>query len=189
VLNDPNLPFFEAMPNIGPTGKILRKPGSIMKSRSFAIAQATLTRSLDMIFVQSLSLKLIVRCLVLLNVQRLTRTRDHGYSVDERMKFAGHSNPRIFFNAYGSATSTVDGIPTTFDNRPLRSDHVGLFRGWLLRRHPRMWQSLPAQARYYLVSTSESIALTSEIEALSENIRSSTSEAQSAKDQARRQDL
>ncbi|EEQ87177.1 uncharacterized protein BDCG_02297 [Blastomyces dermatitidis ER-3] len=35
---------------------------------------------------------------------------ENGYSINERMKFGGHTDPRVFSGSYMSSTSSVDGV-------------------------------------------------------------------------------
>jgi hypothetical protein len=63
---------------------------------------------------------------VYLRAPRPRRCGDNDYSVAERIKFSGHSNPNIFFNSYMSQLSAVDG-QASFLGEELCRDHIGDF--------------------------------------------------------------
>ncbi|EEP78591.1 predicted protein [Uncinocarpus reesii 1704] len=81
-----------------------------------------------------------------IRAEALVKADENGYSPDQRMQFGGHSDPRIFFNDYMSSVSSVQGVGNIL-NLTLRDDISQHFRGLLMRRHPQMWQSLPAKLR------------------------------------------
>ena len=103
---------------------------------------------------------------------------DNGYSVAERMKFAGHNNPDTFLGSYMPQISTVDGI-SSYWNRKRRTVHLEGFRGLSLHHHPQMLQSLPAKVEADLESRVEFIAINQEIEALGEKLRRFSSDDKS----------
>ena len=43
-------------------------------------------------------------------VRHANSVKDNGYSISERMKFAGHNNADTFFGSYAPELSTVDGM-------------------------------------------------------------------------------
>ncbi|OJD27479.1 hypothetical protein ACJ73_01118 [Blastomyces percursus] len=80
---------------------------------------------------------------------------ENGYSIEELMQFADHGgNPRIYFESYMSSTSTVAGVSNMFGLGP-RPDLAETFRGFTLRRHPRLWQTLPARLSQDLEDSEE----------------------------------
>ena len=87
------------------------------------------------------------------------------------MKFAGHLNPKTFPKYYMAPLSTVDG-QASFLGQKLRKDYIEDFRSMALNRHPQLWQSLPAKLQYELECRPDFVALTDEILALSEKIKS-----------------
>src|SRR5947207_14325149 len=91
---------------------------------------------------------------------------DSGYSIAERMKFAGHTNPNTFFESYMLQMSTVDG-QSSYWGRERRTIHLNVFRGLSLHHHPQLLQSLPAKLQADLERRPDFVALNSEIESLS----------------------
>lgn len=83
----------------------------------------------------------------------------------------------------------MDGISNILENLPRRTDHIDMFRGWSLQRHPRLWQALPAKLQFDLVYSPEAVTLTAEIDALNDRIRTAVSPMQSSQDQSLRQKL
>lgn len=113
---------------------------------------------------------------------------DNGYSIAERMKFAGHNNADTFFGSYMPQLSTVDGI-SSYWNRKRRTVHLEGFRGLSLHHHPQMLQSLPAKVEADLEASADFIAINKELESLKENLRSSSLEEECQPDRARRVEL
>ena len=96
--------------------------------------------------------------------------QDNGYSVAERMKFAGHNNADTFLGSYMPQLSTVDGI-SSYWNRKRRTVHLEGFRGLSLHYHPQILQSLPAKVESDLESRADFNAINQEIEALGQKFR------------------
>ncbi len=113
---------------------------------------------------------------------------DNGYSIAERMKFAGHFDPNTFVTSYMSQLSTVDGQGSFF-GQELRRDHLEDFRGLSLHRHPQLWQSLPAKHRFELERRPEFIAVDKEIETLAWKLENASDAEETQPYQVRRQEL
>ncbi|KMW67484.1 hypothetical protein BDDG_12146 [Blastomyces dermatitidis ATCC 18188] len=80
-----------------------------------------------------------------MRAEGLVRTNENGHSMEELMQMAGHGgNPRIFFEHYMSSTSSVQGVSNIL-KLERRKDIAEPFRGLTLRRHPQLWQALPAK--------------------------------------------
>ena len=114
--------------------------------------------------------------------------KDNGYSVDERMVFAGHRNPRTFRSYYTAAMSTVDG-QGSFLGTELRKDHLEVFRSMSKRRNPQLWQSLPAKEQDNLEQREDFVAINDQIESLTNDIQQENVEDEKRELQARRQEL
>ncbi len=113
---------------------------------------------------------------------------DNGYSEAQRMKFAGHINPRTFLKSYMPSVSAVDG-QSSFLAQPLRKDHIEDFRGMSLYRHPQLWQSLPAKMQYDFERREDFMACQREIESLNAATRTTMAEEDRQRDRLRRQEL
>ncbi|KAG9773168.1 hypothetical protein KCU88_g5872, partial [Aureobasidium melanogenum] len=100
----------------------------------------------------------------------LVKADDNGYSIAERMKFAGHENSDTFFGSYMPQISTVDG-QSSYWGKARRTVYLEGFRGLSLQHHPQMLQSLPAKVEANLKGRADFIALNEEIESLGERIR------------------
>jgi hypothetical protein len=111
-------------------------------------------------------------------------SKDNGYSIAERIKFAGHINPGTFLNSYMAQLSTVDG-QASFLGQRLRRDHIEDLRGLSLRRHPQLQQFLPAKIRHNLERRPDFISVQEDINNLTEKI----AQEDSKQDRARRQQL
>jgi hypothetical protein len=103
------------------------------------------------------------------------------------MKFAGQNNPNTFLGFYMSQISTVDG-QNSFLGKEIRRDYIEDLRGMSLRRHPQLWQSLPAKLQYELEQRPDFIEIEEEMESLAKVIKAAGPE-NSQKDQARRREL
>ncbi|KAF2195618.1 hypothetical protein K469DRAFT_758244 [Zopfia rhizophila CBS 207.26] len=108
--------------------------------------------------------------------EALIKADDNGYSMEERMKFAGHRNPNTFRWSYMAPMSTVDG-QGSFLNTELRRDHIEDFRSLSLPRQPQLLQSLPAKEQYALESRPDFIAIEDKIQELTEKIWRADTEA------------
>lgn len=113
---------------------------------------------------------------------------DNGYSIAERMKFAGHNNADTFFGSYAPELSTVDGM-ASYWNRKHRTVHLEGFRGLSLHYHPHMLQSLPAKVECNLENRVEFISINEEIAMLREKLRVIASEDEASPARARREEL
>ena len=114
-------------------------------------------------------------------------TEDNGYSIAERIKFAGHENSDTFFGSYMPQISTVDGQSSFWGNKR-RTVYLKGFRGLSLQHHPQMLQSLPAKVEANLEERPDFVALNKEIESLGEKIRQPLAERESQRDRARREE-
>ncbi|KAI9773400.1 MAG: hypothetical protein M1840_007615 [Geoglossum simile] len=148
-----DVPFFQTTNSQGPTGKI-------QKSNSFSRQLVTLGRRAG--YKENVTVHDARR-------EALIKADDHGYSIAERMKFAGHINPNTFLDSYMAKISTVDG-QASFLGQKLRQDHIEDLRGLSLHRHPQVWQSLPAKIQCDLECRSDFIAIQKKINTLTEKI-------------------
>ncbi|KAH0542349.1 hypothetical protein FGG08_003287 [Glutinoglossum americanum] len=147
-----DMPFFRTATFEGPTNKI-------QKSNSFSHQLVALGRRAgyeENITVHDARREALIKA-------------DDGYSIAERMKFAGHIDSSTFLNSYMAQISTVDG-QASFLGQKLRGDHIEDLRGMSLRRHPQLWHSLPAKIRCDLECRSDLIALQKDIDTLTEKI-------------------
>ncbi|MCJ1278125.1 hypothetical protein MMC21_005940 [Puttea exsequens] len=102
--------------------------------------------------------------------EALVKADDNGYSISERMKFAGHNNADTFFGSYAPELSTVDGM-ASYWNKKRRTIHLEGFRGLSLHHHPQLLQSLPSKVEADLDNCSEFISINKEIDILGEKLR------------------
>jgi hypothetical protein len=105
-----DVPFFQTMTSQGPTGKI-------QKSTSFGGQLVALSRQAGYeknITVHDAQREALIKAdgmvLIQLDLFFLTNSlnEDNGYSIAERMKFAGHINPNTFLKSYIAQISTVE---------------------------------------------------------------------------------
>lgn len=113
---------------------------------------------------------------------------DNGYSIAERMKFAGHNNADTFFGSYAPELSTVDGM-ASYWNKKRRTVHLEGFRGLSLHHHPQLLQSLPAKVEANLDNCAEFVSINKEIEILGEKLRGIMVEDEAQPARARREEL
>ena len=113
---------------------------------------------------------------------------DNGYSIAERMKFAGHNNADTFFGSYAPELSTVDGM-ASYWNKKRRTVHLEGFRGLSLHHHPQLLQSLPAKVEANLDDCADFVSINKEIEMLGEKLRGITLEDEAQPARARREEL
>ncbi|KAJ4502326.1 hypothetical protein HRR76_005404 [Exophiala dermatitidis] len=118
----------------------------------------------------------------------LVKADDNGYSIAERMKFAGHENSDTFFGSYMPQISTVDG-QASYWGKARRTVYLEGFRGLSLQHHPQMLQSLPAKVEANLKERADFIVLNEEIESLGERIRRLPVEHDSQRERTRREEL
>ncbi|OJD10975.1 hypothetical protein ACJ73_09645, partial [Blastomyces percursus] len=121
-----------------------------------------------------------------IRAEALVRADENGYSKDELMKFAGPGDPRMFFESYMPATSSVGGIENILDLAH-RGDISMHFRGLSLRRHPRLWQALPAKVRQELEDSPECAKLNDQIDELTARIQATRLDNMRQKIQDQRQ--
>src|SRR5947207_6974434 len=110
---------------------------------------------------------------------------DSGYSIAERMKFAGHTNPNTFFESYMPQMSTIDG-QSSYWGRERRTIHLQGFRGLSLHHHPQLLQSLPAKVQDDLERRPDFVALNNEIQSLSVKAMANAKDDERQQAQARR---
>ncbi len=122
------------------------------------------------------------------SVRNADFSEDNGYSIAERMKFAGHNNADTFFGSYAPELSTVDGM-ASYWNKRRRTVHLEGFRGLSLHHHPQLLQSLPAKVEADLDNCAEFVAISKEIGRLGEKLRGITMEDESQRVRARREEL
>ncbi|OAX84412.1 hypothetical protein ACJ72_01218 [Emergomyces africanus] len=143
-------PFFEKMSPEGPTREILSASwfGGELGKLSRRSGYDKLISVHDM------------------RAEALVRTNETGHSIEELMQFAGHGgNPQIYFESYMSSTSTVSGVSNIL-RLGQRRDLAEPLCGLTLRRHPRLWQTLPAKLRQDLESSEECAKLNDQINEL-----------------------
>nr|KMM70967.1 hypothetical protein CPAG_07276 [Coccidioides posadasii RMSCC 3488] len=109
----------------------------------------------------------------------LVQANEEGYSMEEKAQFAGHGlNPRIFFESYMSSTSSVQGVLNIL-KLDCEENLAEPFRGLTLRRHPKLWQALPAKLQEDLEDNAECAELNDQIIKLTEMIETASSDEQS----------
>ena len=113
---------------------------------------------------------------------------DNGYSIAERMKFAGHTNPNTFSESYMPQMSTVDGQSSCW-GRKRRTIYLNVFRGLSLHYHPQLLQSLPAKLQADLECRADFVTLNSEIESLGTKAMIATTDDEGQQAQDRRNEL
>jgi len=114
--------------------------------------------------------------------------KDNGYSIAERMKFAGHNNADTFFGSYAPELSTVDGM-ASYWNKKRRTVYLEGFRGLSLHHHPQLLQSLPVKVEANLDNCADFVSINKEIEILGEKLRGITLEDEAQPARARREEL
>ncbi|KAI9761799.1 MAG: hypothetical protein M1840_001679, partial [Geoglossum simile] len=117
--------------------------------------------------------------------EALIKADDNGYSIAERMRFAGQSDPNTFFGSYMSQLSTVDG-QASYLGEEIRRDHLDNFRGMGLHRNPHLWQSLSAKRRSELENRPDFLEVNQKIEALTQKIGSGIENTQPERTSRRR---
>ena len=101
--------------------------------------------------------------------------KDNGYSIAERIKFAGYNNADIFFGLYVSELSTVDGM-ASYWNKKRRTVYLEEFRGLLLYYYSQLLQSLFAKVEVNLNNCVDFVFINKKIEILGEKLRDITLE-------------
>ena len=71
---------------------------------------------------------------------------ENGYSKDELMKFAAHTNPNTLPMNYLSSISSIDGLGS-FLGLPLQNQYAEDFRSIIVGMNPELLQSLPVKAQ------------------------------------------
>ena len=82
---------------------------------------------------------------------------DYGYSINERMRFAGHRDESTYAAAYQSRISTVDGQATFFELGRQNAQIHRLFRGYSLNRDYNYRPELPEWRRHQLEEQSSTV--------------------------------
>jgi hypothetical protein len=184
-------PFFQTLSSNGPTGKI--KGASIFSTWLVNLGHRTGYR--ENIHVHDFRAEALVKAdstvsaIVLISPSvGANPSVDHGYSIDKKEKFAGHSNSDIFFDSYMPQMSTVDG-QSSYWGRGRRIVHLEGFRSLSLDYHPQLLQSLPAKVQDDLASREDFIILNTEIESLGKRLREPTIEDERQAARARREEL
>ncbi|KAB5515368.1 hypothetical protein GE09DRAFT_1046046 [Coniochaeta sp. 2T2.1] len=98
---------------------------------------------------------------------------DSGVSIGQVLKFAAQRNPKVLGNHYLSDLTTVDGT-SCFLGMKLRTDLTEDFRTAKMKRNPDIGQSLPSNMREELQQRDEYVAITGEIEKLTDKIKTAT---------------
>ncbi|KAH7025146.1 uncharacterized protein B0I36DRAFT_367030 [Microdochium trichocladiopsis] len=145
-----DLPVFPEMSPDGPTQKI--------QSASAFCTQ-----------VRQLSLRAGMEQLVTVHGIRresLIQATSNGYSKDELMKFAAHTNQMTMTRDYLSSITVVDGLGG-FLKLPLRSDQAEDFRSMTVKRNPELFLSMPAKTQDELRQREDYVAITKKLEDLS----------------------
>ncbi|KIV87981.1 hypothetical protein PV10_09166 [Exophiala mesophila] len=166
------MPFFQTMSPEGPTGKI-------QTAASFSSGLVGLGHRAG--YEENIRVHDFRR-------EVLVRADDNGYSIAERMKFAGHENSDTFFGSYMPQISTVDG-QSSYWGKARRTVYLEGFRGLSLQHHPQMLQSLPAKVEANLKGRADFIALNEEIESLGERIRRLPAGHDGQRERTRREEL
>ncbi|KAK5947843.1 hypothetical protein OHC33_011139 [Knufia fluminis] len=79
--------------------------------------------------------------------EALLKVDNFGYSCDQRMRFAGHTNPHTYRRSYQPSMSMVDGQATFFDYEPNNDELHQLHRGYSWARNPCHQPNLPEATR------------------------------------------
>ncbi|KAK0707790.1 hypothetical protein B0H67DRAFT_495372 [Lasiosphaeris hirsuta] len=98
--------------------------------------------------------------------ESLIQATSNGYSKDELMKFAAHTNQMTMTRDYLSSITVVDGLGG-FLKLPLRSDQAEDFRSMTVKRNPELFLSLPAKTQDELRQREDHVAITTKLEDLS----------------------
>uniref|UniRef100_L7J0I7 Uncharacterized protein n=1 Tax=Pyricularia oryzae (strain P131) TaxID=1143193 RepID=L7J0I7_PYRO1 len=109
----------------------------------------------------------------------LIQATSNGYSKDELMKFAAHTNQMTLTRDYLSSITHVDG-QGSFLKMPLRSDQAEDFRSMTVKRNPDLFLSLPAKAQDELRQQPDYVVISEQLKDLA-----SKTDAQSRKDKSR----
>ncbi|TLS20592.1 uncharacterized protein PpBr36_11315, partial [Pyricularia pennisetigena] len=109
----------------------------------------------------------------------LIQATSNGYSKDELMKFAAHTNQITLTRDYLSSITHVDG-QGSFLKMPLRSDQAEDFRSMTVKRNPDLFLSLPAKAQDELRQRPDYVVISEQLKDLA-----SKTDAQSRKDKSR----
>ncbi|KAI9758897.1 MAG: hypothetical protein M1840_003737 [Geoglossum simile] len=153
------LPFFQVISHNGPTGKI-------QSASSFGKQLVELGHRAG--YRENITVHDI-------RAETFVKADDNGYSIAERMKFAGHTNPNTFSESYMPQMSTVNGQSSYWGGKR-RTIHLDVFRGLSLHYHPQLLQSLPAKLQADLESRPDFVALSSEIESLNMKAMAATTD-------------
>ncbi|KAK3939116.1 hypothetical protein QBC46DRAFT_365016 [Diplogelasinospora grovesii] len=108
--------------------------------------------------------------------ETLIQATSNGYSKDELMKFAAHTNQMTLTRDYLSSITAVDGL-ASFLKLSLRSDQAEDFRSMTVRRNPELFLSLSAKKQDELRQRDDYIAITKKIEGLTLKINAATTQA------------
>ncbi|KAI9859031.1 MAG: hypothetical protein M1813_007159 [Trichoglossum hirsutum] len=166
------LPFFQVISHNGPTGKI--QSASSFSKRLVELGHRAGYR--ENITVHDI------------RAETLVKADNNGYSIAERMKFAGHTNSNTFSKSYMPQMSTVDG-QSSYWRYKRRTIHLNVFRRLSLHYHPQLLQSLPAKLQADLKSRPDFVALNSEIESLSVKAMAATTDDEQRQAQDHRNEL
>ncbi|RYP60388.1 hypothetical protein DL771_010531 [Monosporascus sp. 5C6A] len=98
--------------------------------------------------------------------EALIQATSNGYSKDELIKFAAHTNQATLAKDYLSSITSVDGL-ASFLKLPLRSDQAEDFRSKTVKRNPELFSFLPAKTKDELRQREDYVAITKELEDLS----------------------
>ncbi|RYO74330.1 hypothetical protein DL764_010855 [Monosporascus ibericus] len=98
--------------------------------------------------------------------EALIQATSNGYSKDELIKFAAHTNQATLAKDYLSSITSVDGL-ASFLKLPLRSDQAEDFRSKTVKRNPELFSFLPAKTTDELRQREDYVAITKELEDLS----------------------
>jgi len=101
---------------------------------------------------------------------------ENGYSNDELLKFAAHTNQTTRTRDYISSICSVDG-QGSFHGTELRRDTAEDFRSATVRRNPELLLSLPAKAQDELQERPDYVEVVNALESLTRQINAATSMA------------
>ncbi|KAK0612550.1 hypothetical protein B0T17DRAFT_499912, partial [Bombardia bombarda] len=120
--------------------------------------------------------------------EALIQATRNGYSKEELMKYAGHTNQMTMTRDYLSSITVVDGL-ASFLKLPPRDDQAEDFRSMTVKRNPELFLSLPAKIQDELRQREDYVAITNELEDLTREMNATDSLVVSQKLRSRRNQL
>ncbi|KAI0534969.1 hypothetical protein GGR58DRAFT_515723 [Xylaria digitata] len=120
--------------------------------------------------------------------EALIQATRNGYSKEELMKYAGHTNQMTMTRDYLSSITVVDGL-ASFLKLPPRNDQAEDFRSMAVKRNPELFLSLPAKIQDELRQREDYVAITNELEDLTREMNATDSLVVSQELRSRRNQL